>query len=605
MRVRLTACLIVICLAGISAGALAADVSLDVSTHEAFVDEPVEVKITIIDPQKYSPPKFPQIDGARVQVDPRSTRESTGLQQRGGRWIRSKSVTYAYVVIPQRVGPLVIPPIAVEVDGRKFMTVQTVVQVVESKTDNLLYVDITSAEKSVYLGESIKVDLEIWLAPYGDRNVRMDPNDMLSRIDFESSRFGVFQDQVARLRTGQERFGFRNDTRVDDDGVQRAYYVYIISNEFVPTQTGPLDVGEVSVLVSYPMQTGRNDDILSMLNRYRITKTRPVRASPGNSEIEVKAPPDAGQPEYFRGAVGEFAFAVTASSTQVRVREPIEITMTIRGSGPLERVPPPPLADMAFLTRDFRVPEGDVAGLSAQGRKHFKVKIGAKHDGVTEIPAIPFVYYDPETSKYVTRWSEPIPLAVEASEELAISQFAEAPAPRSTSALQLTETGPGIRANYIDPGEVLAQQGFAPGWGTVTLLAGCPAVFAAISLVRRRQERLQSDPGIRRRRKAAAAALQAIQQASQQGALRESATQVAGAVVHYMADRCNLPMGLTRAEVVEELARRGVAGERVAAMDSFLQECEALQFAGVDSGGGSDLPERAERIVLAMERERL
>ena len=591
--------------AAYGAAARAGDVALEVATREAYVGEPVQVQIQVINATNHEPPEFPMIPGVRVRPGQVGTNRSGSLGRGGMTW--QTTVTYSYSVIPTAPGKIEIPPIPVRVDGRVLKTAATTILVTSSETSELLFVELASDRESVYLGEAIEVGLEIWLYPYRDRNVRdgLSVNDMLSRFDFDNSRWGSFRDTVIRLRNRELKWRYRSDTRVDSQGVERAYYVYVISLSFAPTTAGPLDVGQVNVLVSYPTRTGRGNDFFpSMFSRYQVTRARTVQASLGEPDIVVKPLPTEGQPAHFNGAVGRYAFAAEASPRQVRVREPIEVTLTIAGQGVLERVPPPPLARLAELARDFKVPDEILGGIVEGGRKRFTVKLGARSAAVSAIPAIPFCFFDPQAERYVTRWSEPIPLEVTASQQLAVSQFTETGQADHTGATRLTETAVGLRANYVDMDEVLTQQSFEPGWGSTVLLVCTPMAYLFCVAARRHRDRLAHDRGYVRRRRARARAVAALREAGRREDPTRAAGGAASAVIGYISDRDNAPPGLTRAEAIERLGRHAVGQERLRSTQRLLERCESLQYARADSETTCELLSEAGRCIEELERER-
>lgn len=599
--------------AAVGATARAGDVALEVSAREAYVGEPVTVQVLVVNAERHDPPMFPDLPATIVRSEGSAT--SQNISWVNGRTTRQITVTHTYTIIPKQVGTISIPPIPVRVDGQVLETAATMISVVASDMDDLelVVVELDSNRDSIYLGEAIDLNLEVWVRPYRDRNARLDAQDMLSRVDFASSELGIFQDTVTRFRGMRSGWQYREDIRTDADGTQRSYYVYLLPVAgFVPTRAGPLDVGEINVVVSYPIRTGVERDLFGRPRRdlltgrpiYTIVKARPVLASLGEPRIEVKPVPAEGQPALFNGAVGQYDFALEASNTDVRVREPIEVTMTITGRGVLERVAPPPLGEIEELTSGFRVPEGSIAGIVESGRKRFTFKIAAKHVDVTEVPAIPFVYFDPQAEEYVTRWSDPVPIEVTASESVPLAEFAETQNGTPTGTTRLTETAVGIRANYADMDEVLAQQAFAPGIGTVVVLAGAPLAFVVCALIRRHSDRLRYDQGYVRRRRAGPTALATIRAASRHANQPQAASQIASAVIRYVADRCNAPAGLTRTEAVEKLVRHGVNAERVRAAQTLLGQCEGLQYAATNAEIRADLSAQAQRCIRELERER-
>jgi hypothetical protein len=169
---------------------------------------------------------------------------------------------------------------------------------------------------------------------------------------------------------------------------------------------------------------------------------------------------------------------------------------------------------------------------------------------------------------------------------------------------RLTQTAVGIRANYADMDDVLAQQAFAPGWGTAALLAVCPLAFVACTLFRWHSHRVQHDRGYVRRRRARPTALAAIRAAGQERSSAQAASGVAAAVIGYIADRCNAPAGLTRAEAIQKLAEHDVAAGPAQAAEALLERCEGLQYAGTNSDVPDDLGAQARRCIQELERER-
>jgi hypothetical protein len=580
----------------------AADVTLQLSTRAAYVNEPVLVQVRLTNPGDHEPPEFPEVPGATVAVlnEGIPSHQSISINFR-----TTVTLTYAYYVTPTSAGTLEIPPIRVRMGGKDHWTAPQRIRVEKSETGDLLFLKLASPHQSIYFGEAIDVDLEIWLKIYNDRNLPrgLGPEDMLSLIEIPSSEWGLFKQALAKIDRREARWQYRRATHVGDDGLEQEYYVFVLALNFVPTTTGPLDPGDVTVVVTYPTQTRLESDFFGR-RRAEITGSRPIQARLGPSNIVVLAPPEEGRPPLFNGAVGRYRFTAEAHNTDARVREPIELTLTVTGDGELDRVPPPPLDAIEELTRDFKVPEERISGVVDQRRKRFVVTVRAKRPDVTEIPPIPFVYFDPVEERYVTLRSDPIPVHIVASEQVPVAQFDDSDNGAGQAAARLTETGAGIRANYVDMDEVLAQQSFEPGWGSAVLLAGSPVAFFASLLIQRQRLRLRHDQGYARRRRARAKALSAVRSAARQGEPGQVATEVTAAVVGYVTDRCNLPAGLTPTEAVQQMTERNLGGELIGQVEQLLRQCEALQYAGGKEQASAGLAERARRCIAQLERER-
>ncbi|MFQ5490770.1 MAG: hypothetical protein ACE5GE_08630, partial [Phycisphaerae bacterium] len=196
-------------------------------------------------------------------------------------------------------------------------------------------------------------------------------------------------------------------------------------------------------------------------------------------------------------------------------------------------------------------------------------------------------------------------LQVMASEQVSVAQFDDAENGLSHSVSRLTEAGLGIRANYTDADQVLAQQGFAPGWGTAALAGGSPLVYLATLLIQRYRRRLRSDAAYARRRGAYTRALQAVRRAEQLPEPDRVASALAGALTTFVSDCCNAPAGLTRHETVTLLRDHSVRAGQIECVDQLLKRCEGLQYAGLDDAADGDLVDRTLQCIRALHKERL
>jgi len=253
------------------------------------------------------------------------------------------------------------------------------------------------------------------------------------------------------------------------------------------------------------------------------------------------------------------------------------------------------------------VPDEVLGGVVENGRKRFTVKIGAKSASVTEIPALPFAYFDPLAERYVTVWSDPIPLEVSASEQVSVSQFAgtDESSGNGSRTTRLTEAAGGIRANFADMDEVLADQAFDPGWGSAVLLLASPLLFAATLVWQRHHDRVTHDHSYVRRRRARATALEALAKAKRGNDGDGTASSLVGVLTRYIGDRCNAAVGLTPTEAVEHLRGRGLAPGRLQSVAAVLERCEAREYAGRNSQIAEELLADVRRCIEDLERERL
>ena len=201
--------------------------------------------------------------------------------------------------------------------------------------------------------------------------------------------------------------------------------------------------------------------------------------------IVIERPPAEGRPPSFAGAVGRFAFSVTAKPREVAVGDPITLTLAIDDRSlpatDLALLKPPALDADTTLTADFRVAGDPPAGLVNRRRKTFTQTIRAKNEDVAAVPPIPFSYLDPQTRKYVTISSDPISLRVLPAATLSDTLIVGGAGVQAQAMTELEEVAGGILANYTGGDLLLSSQSFAFSWGHGVAVAFGPLAFAVVA----------------------------------------------------------------------------------------------------------------------------
>lgn len=128
--------------------------------------------------------------------------------------------------------------------------------------------------------------------------------------------------------------------------------------------------------------------------------------------IKVHKIPVKGRHPNFAGHIGKHKLETSASHVEVKVGDPIALTVKLTGPGYFDPAEMPPLETQAGLTGSFRIHE--------QGRKEniignsilFTRKIIPESTDVREIPALELHYFDTSSGKFSVARSEPIPISV-------------------------------------------------------------------------------------------------------------------------------------------------------------------------------------------------
>ncbi|HRX84922.1 MAG TPA: BatD family protein [Phycisphaerae bacterium] len=586
--------IVAIVLAGTGAAARAGEVNIQVSSDEVFAGVPFIVQISVSSADAHQAPDFPQLDDATVQLVNQGTSNSSFQMTINGRRVQQRTtVSYAYQVTAAKPGTLKIPPVEVTVDGEKKYTRPLLLRVSKVETNDLLYVDLKAEKEQVYVGEPVDLTLQIYLQPFAGQGYRLDANDMWRMIDKEKSSWGPF---LELLQQRNPRVTFHNESRAGEDGAVHQYIVYEMTQRVWAERPGPLIPDDLRVVVSYPLRIGRSNDAFSMFDGPRITQSKPLVGTITESPVTVKPIPTEGRPPYYRGAVGPHTITASASPTDAQVGDPITLTITVRSAGRLDSLQAPPLAELSAFNTRFQVSDDPLPGVVSDGQKRFTQSLRALNATVTEVPPIPFAYFDPDQEKFKTVYTEAIPLKISPAEKMSATQIVQAGAPEDRHVDTLTHSVYGIESNYVDPAALLAQQQLYPSMTAAAVAGGCPVIYAAFALLVRRRRKLESDTGLRRRRGAKRTAQRAISEA------KGRPDGLADALLGYVADRLNVPAGgLTRQEAVQRLRSAGVPGNLVAEVDEVLADCEAAQFGG-GAASGADLEPRVRRELDALVR---
>ena len=118
--------------------------------------------------------------------------------------------------------------------------------------------------------------------------------------------------------------------------------------------------------------------------------------------------------------MGKYRFMVQVEPRRVKVGDPISLRMVIQGDGPMELVQAPALASIDTMTRDFKVDDQALPGFVQDDAKLFTTSIRPLREDVSEVPSIPFSYFDPERNEFHTARSQPISITVAPNESLSL-----------------------------------------------------------------------------------------------------------------------------------------------------------------------------------------
>lgn len=428
---------------------LAQQISARVSTDKTYVGAPIILQLRINDAKKYSLPDDFEVAGCDVRMAG-SPSHSSQISIINGRRYQRQSVTIQYSINPKRPGKFEIPRLTLTVDGKTVNTKPMTFEAEKSENDDLLFVEVLGKSEKVYVGQPLDLTLKIWLKPFSDKKnkINLNAGQMWQSIS-ETTNWGAFKNRIDDLRQQRSRPAATRSTRINDGGQDTPYFVFEVDTTIYPTKPGKIDASDLQVVVNYPVALGQSRDAFardpfeSLLggrspfgglmdddffgspfrSRLRITQSRPISANAKVDSTQVLPIPETGKPVTYRGAVGQYRMIAQAEPKTVDAGDPITLTLGIVGNGPMELVQAPPLASIETLTKDFSVVDQSLAGYVQNNTKAFVTTIRPRNKNVSQIPALPFSFFDPETESFKTVYTEPISITVNESETLSMDSI--------------------------------------------------------------------------------------------------------------------------------------------------------------------------------------
>ncbi len=514
---------------------------------------------------------------------------SSSVQIVNGRVFQSRTAQFTcrYMLTTDEVGSVVLGAFTMEQAGvaRSTQTQRIVVSAIESNAR--VRVRVGLPDQPVYVGQQVPVRVEWWLAAdlansireYTIRSELFDRDDVFDFIGDDILPNGS-RDQALAIQTADGELRLRAAVEERQDGGDD-FLVVVAERTLVPLRAGRYDLAPATVQVEEVTRWQRD-----LFGGRRAAGTRRAIGRDSARRLVVEAPPRAGRPESFAGAVGRgFGFEVAADRSVVQLGDPITLTLEVRGGGNLAYVGLPDLSVASALDpRAFRLPEDDIAGELDGDTKRFRVPVRVIDSDVREIPALTYSWFDPELGEYQSTQSRPIALSVRAAEVITAAdvQGATPPAPRAQADAS-AEAEPRMRGSLSmtgadlsiveDPAALRARVRVPIILETVAYGLSLVVVIGAF-IVRARD----AVPAETRRKRTL---------------LREQRRRIEGAA------------GRPRREAIVEIA--GALREVAAAtghapgpeLDGYLQECDALIYA---PGGATDAPLEPGWTARALER---
>ncbi len=559
--------------------------TLQVEAGRVYVGQPFQAAVIVTGTEEASEPDISAWRAQGLTVESRGTQTFMSSEIINGRMTQTRRVLYTYAVTAFDPGVVTLPPVTVSAGGQTYSTDRAAVEVREPEEVEEFRLRLEVEDDTLYVGQATRVRLT-WYVGLEPRNITFslrgdgDALELLNPSESEEIREARRQGRLFGVNLGgREVQAVQGQDRLDGT----LFTTLTIEQVLIPRRAGTLTIGPA--IVAGEATFGRR------AQRFAVPSEAVT--------LEVQPLPEQGRPAGFTGLVGDYEVQAMATPTDVRVGDPITLTVRVLGPPPIEAVPPLNLNAQESLKRDFKVPTEISTPEVEEGVKTFVQTIRARRADVEAIPGIELPHFDPERGKYVVARSEPISIEVEPTSQVtldgAFGDVERAPSGRRMQA----RTG-GLAHNEEGEGP-LADQGFdldervfsARGAALVAAPAGAFALLVIGGAARRRA----AQAGAARRETT-------HERLRRLDAARGGGAQISQAVSDVLRDAaaaaCDLETGarLTAGEVGEALRARGIP--RGAEVERLLRRCDEMRFGGAGEGDVEALRGEAKELVQAI-----
>ena len=386
-------------LAGLLCGSMAHGVEFiaTVDKTQGSIEDFFRLTLSIKNVSNVSRPQFPSSEDFRVQYQGQSSQTQ---------WINgetSSRVDFKYNLIPLKTGPLTIPVVSINIQGREYRTEPIHLNISEvSETpieQKLAFVKHFLSLSQAYPGQQLHYTFELYIRQ----------GLQVRNLNFSRPEFSAFlvKDSVQK------------DSVIKNiEGV--LFEIYTVQLILFPQKTGKLTILPASLEgQQLAGKSQRGSALKSLRDSFFGEELQPFQLRTKPLTLEVLPIPSDNQPLGFYGLVGEFNLQAELSQSEIKVGESATLTITISGTGLPETIQKPVLIleESLKLYEDQPLFESDLEGDQQIGKAIFAMAIVPSKPGTIAFPPLSISFFNPETRLFETAEVELAPISVVPGEE--------------------------------------------------------------------------------------------------------------------------------------------------------------------------------------------
>ncbi len=386
-------------LAGLLCGSMAHGVEFiaTVDKTHGSIEDFFRLTLSIKNVSNVSRPQFPSSEDFRVQYQGQSSQTQ---------WINGKTssrVDFKYNLIPLKTGPLTIPVVSINIQGREYRTDPIHLNISEvSETpieQKLAFVKHFLSLSQAYPGQQLHYTFELYIRQ----------GLQVRNLNFSRPEFSDFlvKDSVQK------------DSVIKNiEGV--LFEIYTVQLILFPQKTGKLTILPASLEgQQLAGKSQRGSALKSLRDSFFGEELQPFQLRTKPLTLEVMPIPSDNQPLGFYGLVGEFNLQAELSQSEIKVGESATLTITISGTGLPETIQKPVLIleESLKIYEDQPLFESDLEGDQQIGKAIFAMAIVPSKPGTIAFPPLSISFFNPETRLFETADVQLAPISVVPGEE--------------------------------------------------------------------------------------------------------------------------------------------------------------------------------------------
>lgn len=299
--------------------------------------------------------------------------------------------------------------------------------------------------------------------------------------------------------------------------------------------------------------------------------------------VDIQVDPLPAKPVGFSGGVGKFSISAKLDKNEVKAGDPVTLRVVISGLGNLKLIKQPVVEfPKGFDKYDPKITDKTkLTNAGVGGSMVYDYLAVPRNQGTYTIPSVSFIYYDVNANAYKTLHTQQFFVHVAPGDGKGSSESFDNPEDNDIHALR---TGP---SDSTSVGDFFL--GSAAYWISLLL----PLIAFVVLLIIFRQRAIENADVVKMRGKRAnKIARKRLKKASRLMFEHNSAEfydEVLRALWGYVSYKLNMPVeSLSKENIKEKLASRGVNEDIIGKFISALEECEFERYAPGDEAGNME-----------------